>query len=196
MFIINLMTLFFFLLNICGALYIESVSTQSGVTQLCIYPEAHGYTVVVPHYMLVCQSSLHPETLQDLLGDERVVIKPSTLYKMEYSDRPSLNPRRETPRIIPLRCLLPYATVLLPLRSADMVYHLRPLQVGESLSPHTKVPKCVNIHFNRESLSRLNRTDDTYQLTFSAEGSHQKPIDYIFLGISILFAVGFLAYVI
>ena len=196
MFKINLMTLFFFLLNICGALYIESVSTQSGVTQLCIYPEAHGYTVVVPHYMLVCQSSLHPETLQDVLGDERVVIKPSTLYKMEYADRPSLNPRRETPHIIPLRCLLPYATVLLPLRSADMVYHLRPLQVGESLSPHTKVPKCVNIYFNRESLSRLNRTDDTYQLTFSAEGSHQKPIDYIFLGISILFAVGFLAYVI
>ena len=190
------MALLFFLFNICSAFYIESVSTHSGVSQLCVYPGAQGYTVIVPHYMLVCQSSLYPETLQDMLGDEQVVIKPSTLYKMEYADHPSFNPRRETPRIVPLRCLPPYATVILPLRSADVVYHLRPLRVGKHMTPHTKVPKCVNIHFNRESFSRLNRTDGTYQLTFSVEGSRQKPIDYVFLIVSVLFAVGFFVYIV
>ena len=190
------MALLLFLINVCSAIYIESVSTQSGVTQLCVYPDTQGYTVIVPHYMLVCQSSLYPETLQDVLGDERVVIQPSTLYKMEYADHPSFDPRRETPHIVPLRCLPPYATVLLPLRSTDMVYHLRPLRVGEPMSSHMQVPKCVNLHFNRESFSRLNRTDDTYQLTFSVEGSQQKPIDYVFLVISILFAVGFFAYIV
>ena len=77
-----------------------------------------------------------------------------------------------------------------------MVYHLRPLQVGERVSPYTKVPKCVNIHFNRESFSRLNRTDGTYQLIFSVEGSRQKPIDYVFLVVSVLFGVGFFVYIV
>ena len=54
----------------------------------------------------------------------------------------------------------------------------------------------MNIHFTREPFSQRNEADNTYLLTFFMEGSRQKPIDYVFLVISVLFAVGFLTYIV